>query len=205
MTTKARYKTREEWLTAAADVLRHDFAKTFESFPHYADMGTVRVATGFPFNERGGRVLGQCFPSTATKDKSHHIIITPRTEDPIKVLSTLLHELIHAADNGKNQHKGAFTRAIREVGLAGKPTATYVEPGTELATYLEGVADRLGAYPHAALNPMKLADKQTTRMLKVECQRAKTCGCVVRMTRKWLDEVGPPRCGCGGTMKEVEV
>jgi len=24
------------------------------------------------------------------------------------------------------------------------------------------------------------------------------------MTRKWLDEVGPPTCGCGGTMVEDE-
>jgi len=42
---------------------------------------------------------------------------------------------------------------------------------------------------------------QGTRMLKVVCQE---CGCVVRMTRKWLDEVGEPTCGCGGKMVEEE-
>jgi hypothetical protein len=24
------------------------------------------------------------------------------------------------------------------------------------------------------------------------------------MTQKWLDEVGPPQCGCGGVMEQVE-
>jgi len=42
--------------------------------------------------------------------------------------------------------------------------------------------------------------KQGCRLLKVVCE----CGCVVRMTRKWLDEVGPPTCGCGGAMVEEE-
>jgi hypothetical protein len=37
-------------------------------------------------------------------------------------------------------------------------------------------------------------------LLKVTCE----CGCVVRMTRKWLDEVGPPTCGCGTAMVEKE-
>lgn len=39
-------------------------------------------------------------------------------------------------------------------------------------------------------------------MLKVTC---KECGCAVRMTRKWLDEVGAPTCGCGGGMQQEEV
>jgi len=44
------------------------------------------------------------------------------------------------------------------------------------------------------------AKKQGCRLLKVVCE----CGCVVRMTRKWLDEVGPPTCGCGSAMVEEE-
>lgn len=38
-----------------------------------------------------------------------------------------------------------------------------------------------------------------SRLLKVECD---DCGCIVRITRKWLDRVGPPTCGCGTVMVE---
>ena len=41
------------------------------------------------------------------------------------------------------------------------------------------------------------SSEQGTRMIKVTCA---DCGCVVRMTRKWLDEQGAPTCGCGGAM-----
>jgi hypothetical protein len=30
------------------------------------------------------------------------------------------------------------------------------------------------------------------------------CGCRVRISLKWLDEAGPPMCGCGGSMGLVE-
>ena len=45
------------------------------------------------------------------------------------------------------------------------------------------------------------APKQTTRMLKVECP---ACGCIIRMTSKWLEEVGTPTCGCGTRMLTPE-
>jgi hypothetical protein len=43
--------------------------------------------------------------------------------------------------------------------------------------------------------------KQTVRMIRVAC---KSCGCICRMTRAWLERVGAPSCGCGvgGTMLE---
>lgn len=40
---------------------------------------------------------------------------------------------------------------------------------------------------------------QTTRMKRVSC---KQCGCLIRMTRKWLDDAGAPTCACGGMMQE---
>jgi len=64
---------------------------------------------------------------------------------------------------------------------------------------LANKARRIGEYPHARLIASNLPKTQTTRMLKVTC---KECGCVVRMTRKWLDEAGLPTCGCGSEMME---
>lgn len=39
--------------------------------------------------------------------------------------------------------------------------------------------------------------KQTTRLCKVKCR---DCGCLLRMTRTWIERVGLPTCGCGGRM-----
>jgi hypothetical protein len=57
--------------------------------------------------------------------------------------------------------------------------------------------DKLPEFPHVKLNDSAIK-KQTTRMLKVECP---ACGCIARMTAKWLEEVGPPTCGCGVDME----
>ena len=40
------------------------------------------------------------------------------------------------------------------------------------------------------------------RMLKVKCAE---CGCIVRMTRQWLDQAGAPTCACGAAMAEGRV
>jgi hypothetical protein len=76
---------------------------------------------------------------------------------------------------------------------------TATVPGEALKARLKELIGQLGDYPHARLVASNKPKTQTTRMLKVTCQQ---CGCVVRMTRKWLDEAGLPTCGCGGKMVE---
>lgn len=44
--------------------------------------------------------------------------------------------------------------------------------------------------------------QNTTRMLRVECP---SCGCLLRMTRTWIDRAGLPSCGCGARMAECPV
>ena len=34
-------------------------------------------------------------------------------------------------------------------------------------------------------------------MIRIQCV---SCGCLARMTRKWLADPGPPTCACGGYM-----
>ena len=36
---------------------------------------------------------------------------------------------------------------------------------------------------------------------RVECP---DCGCIVRMTEKWIDDAGLPTCGCGAKMEWTE-
>lgn len=185
---------REEWLEAAAVRLSGMIAESTDLKPSKH----VFVSVGWPRRDRGGKVIGQCFAKKAS-DGSHHVFISPMLGTATEVLPTLLHELIHAADDCESSHKGEFRKAWKALGFTGKPTCS--EPGSELRGTLKALAGELGKYPHKRLSPVDLK-KQSTRMLKVSCTDA-DCGCVVRMTRKWLDTVGAPVCACGEPMEEV--
>ena len=185
---------REVWLRDAANAIIAEFGGVFTD--QFGDEGTehlkkTRVSVGFP-SVRGvtGRVIGECWQAEASADASHHIFISPLLDEPVKVIATLAHELVHAADNGKNKHKGAFTKAVRGMGLEGKPTATFA--GEEFTEWAGGVIEEIGEYPHVGLKPTVIVKPQKTYMLKLTCPG---CGCIVRMTQTWLDNAGAPFCG----------
>lgn len=177
-------KTREEWLHRATDQLQSLFP---EAIPQ------VRIGVGFPSSRafsKTRRRVGECWRSEASEDKSHEIFISPLVHDNIEVLGILAHELIHAIDNCKSGHRGAFKRMATEIGLEGKMTATVV--GDALRVRLERIIANLGPYPHAKMDPI-IRRKQSTRLLKLECP---SCGYVIRTTLKWI-QYGVPTCCCG--------
>lgn len=189
-------KNREQWLTEAVAALAPIVEEEGYKIP------PVHVSVGFP--SRGGlsskkRVIGQCWHPSASDDGVPHIFISPLLDDPLDVLSTLLHEVIHAMTPGEG-HKGGFVEIAKKVGFTSPWTSTPM--GDDLHPRLDKIASRLGDYPHSKLNPAESPiKKQTTRMLKVECPES---GYLVRMTRKWLDEVGAPKCPCHDeTMEEA--
>lgn len=149
---------------------------------------SVRVCAGWPSTRKGGRI-GECWSPAAAADHRAQIFVAPVLADGLTVLGVLAHELIHAAVGLKAGHGPAFRAVAVALGLTGKMTATTVGP--ELAPKLERILRRLGAYPHAQLNPAKSGRKvQSTRMLKCECP---ACGYTVRTTRTWA-EMGLPEC-----------
>lgn len=185
---------REQWLNEAAYEIHKDYREEFQL--HFGDegekhLGSLLVSTGFP--SRGGlsKVIGECWKAEASDAGAHHIFISPKLTDAVQVIATLAHEMIHAADNGENKHKGKFVRCARAIGLEGKATATFA--GEAFADWAKKLEAKLGAYPHEGLKPLLVTKKQTTRMLKLE---ADCCGYVVRTTQKWI-EVGLPACPCG--------
>lgn len=190
-------KNREQWLTEAVEALTPLLGDEGFSVPE------VRVSTGFP--SRGGlsakkRVIGQCWAATASKDGVPHIFVSPVLDKPRDVLSTLLHELIHASVGTEEGHKGQFVTAAKAVGFEGPWTQTPV--GEALAEVLDGLAEELGEYPHTKLDPAQSPiKKQTTRMIRLDsdCED----GCTVRTTRKWIEK-GDFTCPCGGTMRAAE-
>lgn len=185
--------TREEWLNRAVEALESDYFDS--SVP-------VRVSVGWPSAfalSKRKRRIGECWKPEATKDGIPHIFVSPILEEPVIVLAVLLHELIHARHPGAG-HKGVFIDEAKRVGLEAPWTGT--APSDELIEKLKATAQALGDYPHTALVPTEKATKpQTTRMLKTEC---KSTGYLARMTKKWLDEYGPPLCPCCGEPMELE-
>jgi len=183
--------TREEWLVAAADLLRvHIEAQAGRELP------PVSVTCGWPSTggtARTRRVIGQCWDADCSADGKHAIFISPVLEaaGEMGALATLTHELVHALVGVEAKHKGPFAKAARAVGLLGKPTATTAGP--TLQDLFATIQGKLGEYPHGALTPKQKEKPQGTRMLKMECG---TCGYVARTTKKWLEAAGPLRCPC---------
>jgi hypothetical protein len=181
------FEFREAWLAAAVEHFTPDFAA--HGYPLKAK---VRVTCGWP--SRGGlalkaRTIGECWYAIASADGANEIFISPVLADPITVGHVLVHELCHAAV-GTPGHRDPFRSLAVTMGLTGPMRST--TPGDLLIVRLNDLCEQLGPYPHAALNgnaPDR--KKQGTRLLKCECL---VCGYTVRITQKWIDDVGLPVC-----------
>lgn len=187
--TEPKFKTREEWLTAATEQLR----PIFKSKGH--DLPPVRVSVGWP--SRGGlakkkRTIGECWDKKASSEGIAQIFISPWLDgtNTLEILATHVHELIHAVFGCQEKHGKKFGVLARAMGLEGKLTATV--PGAECKEYCDAIAEKLGPIPHGKLDQTKSGiKKQGTRMIKCECPK---CGYVCRTTAKWLEEAGAPIC-----------
>lgn len=194
---KFKYETREQWLTEAVVLMTPLFSG------HGYKIPKVRVSCGWPSS--GGlakkRTIGQHWAPFAATDKVGQIFISPWLDGDPKdeqgVLSTLVHEVVHAVVGNEEKHNKVFGKCARAVGLEGKLTATTASKDL-LVRFEEWMKD-LGPYPHGRLDKLKSPiAKQTTRSVKCECPK---CGFTVRTTRKWLDDVGAPHCPKHGAMK----
>jgi hypothetical protein len=185
--------TREQWLLSAVDHLRPAFLAQGVSVP-----AAVHVSIGFPSTgalARRSRRIGECWPAEASCDGLHHLFLSPLLAEPLPILATLVHELVHAAVGLRARHGPPFRRLALALGLRGRMTETTAGP--ELATQLADLAARLGAFPHAGLLANPDRKKQTTRLQKVACPG---CGYTVRVTARWI-AAGLPTCPCGTAMR----
>lgn len=181
---------REHWLAELAKSVTEMIEDVAQK-----KMPNFRVSCGWP--SRGGLslkkpVIGQCWPGMVSKDGTHELFIAPTIAENMLVAGTVAHEMVHAIVGTKAGHKGPFVHVVRGIGLTGKPTATI--PGPEFIKEVDPIIAKLGPYPHTKMVPSGKFTAQTTRLLKVEC--AMGSGLSVRMTRKWLDQEGPPICPC---------
>jgi len=180
---------REGWLQEAVKLLQPRFKQAELPCPD------VRVSCGFPSVgalSPKKRRIGECWDGLMSKDGKPQLFISPllvETGGAQGVLATLVHEMVHAAIGCKAGHGPKFVRAMKKMGLEGKPTATTA--GEALQSNFPTILSAIALdYPHSELILVKERKVQTTRMHKCECDE---CGYTVRLAQKWLD-VGIPEC-----------
>jgi len=173
--------TRETWLQTAVTELRPYFSARGHTLP------PVQVSIGFTSSGMRSMTVGQCWPTLLAADHLNHIFIIPGLGDPVEILDTLVHELVHAVLDCHHGHGKEFKNIALSVGLEGRMRSAHA--GKELRARLTDLAARLGPLPHAALHKRPLATINTKRPRA----RCKVCGYEVPMLKKFLD-YGPPLC-----------
>jgi hypothetical protein len=113
--------TREAWLHRAIETFRPRFAEIGLPLP-----GKLHVSVGFGYGARAESkyILGQCWARRASADGVNHIFLGPQEGDPAAMLVSLLHELIHAADDCASGHKGTFAETATRLGFQSPMTQT---------------------------------------------------------------------------------
>ena len=188
--------TREAWLMACIEELQGDF-----SIHGYTIPEKIRASCSWP--SRGAltknKRIGEAWSCNNSADQHYEIFISPVLQNSGTVCETIVHELIHCVVGTSANHGKPFRQCAEKMGLEGPMTSTWA--GSALSQRIIGIIDKLGKYPHAELKSNSIKKTQTTRYIKVTCTQ---CECVIRMTRKWIEQVGFPTCGCGGSMKQEQ-
>lgn len=191
----ARFATREEWLTAAVEELR-----PFFNLASHPVARSIRVTCGFPSNYRRSRLHGECWASTASRDGTYEIMVSPTLADPIRVFATLVEQMTHTVAGAMG-----LTSTYRQVATdmlllpdaaRGWKQCSFGE--AFIAAYVD-IIDSLGPYPHAELD-LSERKTQSTRLLKAVCP---SCGYTVRLTAKWAVQALPV-CGIDGDTFNIE-
>jgi hypothetical protein len=88
-----QHTTREAWLLAAVQLLKPIFAAKHHVVPH-----DCQVSCGFASTGTRSHHIGQCWSRRSSTHDRNQIFISPALGDPVEVLDTLVHELVHAVD-----------------------------------------------------------------------------------------------------------
>lgn len=208
--------TREGWFHRGVDAFRPRFVEVGYPLPDI-----IHVSIGFSYGARRENevILGTTWKRERSADGNNHLFISPEDSDTARILETLLHELIHVTLDCEDGHKKRFAEIATRLGFEGPMAET--PASIELAAELMTLADALGEFPHARLDPLPIRvpvdanvpngatitingtsgpKPQKNRRHKCLCQK---CGYNVLISTKWLAEAAPP-CGiCGEPMDDT--
>ena len=179
---KNKYKTREEYLQRAYSLLNEVAFK-----PNGQECPPVNISCSWIIGNRTAnkKTLGACSERDASTGKINEIKIVPTVDDSFLAIDTLAHEMAHAVDNCQNGHKAPFRKICLAVGLDGNSQMTYAEAGEKLGKTIKNIIATIGEYPHKAVI-VGNAKKQSTRNLKVECNK---CDFSFRTSRKNVESM----------------
>lgn len=179
------YETREEWLNAVVKLLAEKlFAPLELRLPE-----KLRASCGIC----GGKFVGLCVKPDCADDGACHMFVDPLLNDPVEVIGTLAHEMVHAhcyAEGHDCKHKGLFLKVFRDIGFECKATAQFVTPNTELHATCSGIAIAVGPYPHA---PVRRKQKPKKAHAWVSYISTSNEEYVVRANKNTVADLGPPR------------
>ena len=174
--------TRELWLQNAVDLVSPIFKNKGYTIPK------VQVSCGFPSTGNKSKHVGQCWGKSSTNDGTNQLFISPVLDEPVQVLDTLVHELVHAVDDCMHHHGPEFKKIATDVGLQG--LMREASAGPWLLEQLAAISRQLGKYPHSKINLSHSASKKTGPRPRAKCKK---CGYEVTPLKKWL-HMGPPLC-----------
>jgi hypothetical protein len=177
-----KYKTREEWLLAAIEAVRPLFTEKRRELPH-----DCQVSCGFASTGTRSHHIGQCWSKESSTDERNQIFISPALYEPVEVLDTLVHELVHAVDDCEHKHGKEFKKIALSLGMIGPMRSAGAGPA--LKAKLAELSAQLGPYPHGGLHISIRISKRSPRP-RAKC---KACGFEVPMYKKFL-AFGPPLC-----------
>ena len=173
-------RTREAWLLNAVEKLKPLFKKQGYDVPK------VQVSCGFASTGKN-RHTGECWPKLFTNSAINEIFISPKLDDAVEVMDTLVHELVHAVDNCEHSHGAEFKRIALAVGLEGKMRSA--SAGERLKNELIEIAKSSIPYPHFKLNIPTIIRVYKPRP-KARCSE---CGYEIGIFKKW-QHLGAPIC-----------
>ena len=138
------HKYAEVWLHEAVELMRPQFAAAGYVIP------PVHLSVGF--SSAGYRIntkrliLGMCYTRRMDKDGINQIFISPVLDDPMVVLSTLAHELVHAIDDCKHSHGPVFQQISKDLKLTDCMVVNLLDFRDTVNSY-RLMLDQLGRYP----------------------------------------------------------
>lgn len=179
--TKNVQRTRENWLQDAVEQLKPIFSIQGYQVPD------VQVSIGFTSRGMHSNHVGQCWSQAQARDELNHIFLVPNIDDPVEILDTLVHELVHAVDDCRSGHGRPFKKIATRIGLEGPMRNAHANKALRMK--LAEIAQFLGPLPHAALIPQPRRRVSFTRP-KARCSQ---CDYEVPMLKRFL-EYGPPLC-----------
>jgi len=176
-----KHLLREAWLSHAIKALATIFEEKGYTVPD------CHPSCGFASSGIRSGHIGQCWSRKSCASEINQIFVCPTLEDPVAVLDTLVHEMVHAVDNCEHGHGKEFKKIATTIGLVGPMRSA--SAGLKLCDRLKDLADRLGPYPHSAIQ----RPRKKVRLYERPKAVCSECGFTVPMLKAYL-HYGPPIC-----------